>query len=169
VCRGLKPPRLLERGDRASKPEVDGLRFELEGRTSVFARVTDCAYTECMHRSAPSSDGGAELALASARAEHRFESAYVPAAGVPAEIRGAGQATRQVTNFLAPSAFEDVDRLTCVEVLTPEGNWSSYPPHKHDDTPGSPVWNEEISYFRLGRAGSTETSTEDFAFHRTYR
>jgi len=93
----------------------------------------------------------------------------VPAAGVPAEIRGAGQATRQVTNFLAPSAFEDVDRLTCVEVLTPEGNWSSYPPHKHDDTPGSPVWNEEISYFRLGRAGSTETSTEDFAFHRTYR
>ena len=68
--------------------------------------------------------------------ERRFEPAYVRAADVPVEIRGAGQATRQVTNFLAPGAFDAVDRLICVEVLTPDGNWSSYPPHKHDDTPG---------------------------------
>jgi len=148
--------------------EVDGLRFELEGRTSVFARVTDWAYAPIGADLVLSSDGGAELALASARAERRFEPAYVPAADVPVEIRGAGQATRQVTNFLAPGAFDDVDRLICVEVLTPEGNWSSYPPHKHDDTPGSPANNEEIYYFRLGRAGATETSAEGFAFHRTY-
>ena len=111
---------------------------------------------------------GAELALASARAERRFEPAYVPAADVPIEIRGAGQATRQVTNFLAPGAFDAVDRLICCEVLTPEGNWSSYPPHKHDDTPDSLANNEEIYYFRVGRSGSTETSDEGFAFHRTY-
>jgi hypothetical protein len=42
-----------------------------------------------MHRPAPSNDGGAEFALASARAEHRFEPAYVPAADVPVEIRAA--------------------------------------------------------------------------------
>ena len=41
-------------------------------------------------------------------------------------------------NFLAPEAFEGADRLICVEVLTPDGNWSSYPPHKHDDTPDQP-------------------------------
>ena len=43
------------------------------------------------------------------------------AADVPIEIRGAGQATRQVTNFLAPGAFDAVDRLICCEVLTPGG------------------------------------------------
>jgi len=148
--------------------ETGGRRFELAGRASVFDRVTDWAYVPIESEVSFSSDGGAELALASARAERRFEPAYVPAADVPVEIRGAGQATRQVTNFLAPGAFDAVDRLIAVEVLTPEGNWSSYPPHKHDDTPGSLANNEEIYYFRVGREGSDETSSEGFALHRTY-
>ena len=131
--------------------EVDGHRFELEGRRSVFARVSDWAYLPIAAEARLSSADGAELALASARAERRFEPAYVAAADVPIEIRGAGQATRQITNFLAPGAFDAVDRLICCEVLTPEGNWSSYPPHKHDDTPGSLANNEEIYYFRVGR------------------
>jgi 5-deoxy-glucuronate isomerase len=148
--------------------EVEGRRFELEGRTSVFARITDWAYVPIDCDATLSSAAGAELALASARAERRFDPAYVAAADVPVELRGAGQATRQVTNFLAPGAFDEVDRLIAVEVLTPEGNWSSYPPHKHDDTPDSLANNEEIYYFRLGRAGSTETNREGFALHRTY-
>ncbi len=148
--------------------EVDGRRFELEGRASVFARVSDWAYVPIDSEVVLSSDAGAELALASARAERRFEPVHVSAADVPIEIRGAGQATRQITNFLAPGAFDACDRLICVEVLTPEGNWSSYPPHKHDDTPGSLADNEEIYYFRLGRAGTTATSDEGFALHRTY-
>jgi 5-deoxy-glucuronate isomerase len=147
---------------------ADGMTFELEGRASVFARVSDWAYApiECELRL--SSAGGAELALASARAERRFDPAYVPAADVPVELRGTGQATRQVTNFLAPGAFDGADRLIAVEVLTPDGNWSSYPPHKHDDTPGSLANNEEIYYFRVGKLGSPETSAEGFAFHHTY-
>jgi 5-deoxy-glucuronate isomerase len=148
--------------------DVDGRRFELEGRRSVFERVTDWAYVPIESEVELSTEGGAELALASARAKRRFEPAHVPAAAVPVEIRGAGQATRQVTNFLAPGAFDAVDRLIAVEVLTPEGNWSSYPPHKHDDTPGSLADNAEIYYFRVGRAGSVETSSEGFALHRTY-
>jgi len=148
--------------------EIDGRRFELEGRASVFERVTDWAYAPIGSDVALSSEHGVELALASARAERRFEPAYVPAADVAVEIRGAGAATRQVTNFLAPGAFDAVDRLICVEVLTPDGNWSSYPPHKHDDTPGSLANNEEIYYFRVGRAGTTQTSGEGFALHRTY-
>ena len=148
--------------------DVEGRRFELEGRTSVFARVTDWAYLPISCEASLSSLGGAEIALASSRAERRFEPAYVPSSDVPIEIRGAGQATRQVTNFLAPGAFDGADRLIAVEVLTPEGNWSSYPPHKHDDTPDSLANNEEIYYFRLGRSGSTETSDEGFALHRTY-
>ena len=148
--------------------DVEGRRFELEGRTSVFARISDWAYLPVECEATLTSAAGAELALASSRAERRFEPAYIPASDVQVEIRGAGQATRQVTNFLAPGAYDDVDRLIAVEVLTPEGNWSSYPPHKHDDTPGSLANNEEIYYFRLGRAGSTETSGEGFALHRTY-
>ncbi len=147
---------------------VDGHRFELAGRDSVFARVSDWVYLPIETEARISSRMGAEVAQASARAERRFEPAYIPAEDVPVEIRGAGQATRQVTNFLSPGAFDAVDRLICCEVLTPEGNWSSYPPHKHDDTPDSLANNEEIYYFRLGRSGSTATSDEGFALHRTY-
>ena len=46
------------------------------------------------------------------------------------EIRGAGHATRQI-NHIIPPEFP-ADRLLLVEVLTPAGNWSSWPPHKHD-------------------------------------
>ena len=147
--------------------EIDDVRFELAGRGSVFERVSDWAYAPVGAEVVLESDR-AELALASARAERRFEPAHVAAADVPVEIRGAGPATRQVTNFLAPGAFDAVDRLICVEVLTPEGNWSSYPPHKHDDTPDSLANNEEIYYFRVGRAGTTDTSDEGFGLHRTY-
>jgi 5-deoxy-glucuronate isomerase len=142
--------------------------FTLQGRDSVFARVTDWAYVPMGMHVIVYSSAGAELALASARAERPFEPRYVPAASVPIEVRGAGQATRQIVNFLAPGAFDEVDRLIAVEVLTPDGNWSSYPPHKHDDTPGSLANNEEIYYFRVGRNGSVETSEEGFALHRTY-
>jgi 5-deoxy-glucuronate isomerase len=64
------------------------------------------------------------------------------------ELRGAGQVSRQINNFCTPGAF-DCDRLIAVEVLTPGGNWSSYPPHKHDeDRPGESVL-EEIYYFEI--------------------
>jgi 5-deoxy-glucuronate isomerase len=148
--------------------EVDGARFELAGRRSVFERVCDWAYLPIGADAVLASEGGCELALASARAERRFEPAHVAAEDVPIEVRGAGQATRQITNFLAPGVFDACDRLIACEVLTPEGNWSSYPPHKHDDTPGSLAVNEEIYYFRVGRAGSLEPSREGFALHRTY-
>jgi 5-deoxy-glucuronate isomerase len=148
--------------------EIDGRRFELEGRASVFERVSDWAYAPVDSRVRLKSEAGAELALASARAERRFEPAHVAAGDVPVEIRGAGPATRQVVNFMAPEAFAGADRLICVEVLTPDGNWSSYPPHKHDDTPDSLADNEEIYYFRVGTASGRDTNAEGFALHRTY-
>src|SRR3972149_5299815 len=46
------------------------------------------------------------------------------------EIRGGHNATRQI-NSIIPPGF-DCQRIVCVEVFTPGGNWSSYPPHKHD-------------------------------------
>ena len=145
-----------------------GKSFELKGRRSVFSAVSDWVYVPLDSGLILESDGGCEVALPSARTEKRFEPAYVGAAEVPVEVRGAGPSTRQVTNFMAPGVFDGADRLICVEVLTPDGNWSSYPPHKHDDSAECKVNNEEIYYFRLGRSGGVETSKEGFAMHRLY-
>jgi 5-deoxy-glucuronate isomerase len=148
--------------------EVDTHRFDLAGRASVFERVSDWAYLPIDAEARLTSGHGCEVALASARATRRFEPAYVAGEAVAVEVRGAGQATRQVTNFMTPETFAGADKLICCEVLTPDGNWSSYPPHKHDDTEGSPVWNEEIYYFRIGRTGDDGYAPEGRAFHRTY-
>ena len=69
---------------------------------------------------------------------------------------------------MVPEVFDGADKLICCEVLTPDGNWSSYPPHKHDATPECEVDNEEIYYFRVGRVGTTGYSPDGFAVHRTY-
>ena len=87
---------------------------------------------------------------------------------MPVELRGAGQSTRQVTNFFSPDVWSDAEELMCVEVLTPDGNWSSYPPHKHDDSAECPAQNEEIYYFRIGRAGETDYAQDGFGLHRLY-
>jgi 5-deoxy-glucuronate isomerase len=148
--------------------EAGGRRFPLEGRESVFARVTDWVYAPIDSELRLSSEAGAEVAIASARASKRFEPVRMPAEAVPVETRGAGTATRQVNNFMEPSVFGRADKLVCVEVLTPDGNTSSYPPHRHDDEPGSLSNNEEIYYFRIGRAGGTAHSAQGFGLHRTY-
>jgi 5-deoxy-glucuronate isomerase len=148
--------------------EVEGRRFALSGRESVFARVTDWAYVPIDAELRLSSSAGCELAIASARAGRRFDPAYVEAGDVPVELRGAGQATRQLANFMVPEVFDGADRLICCEVLTPDGNWSSYPPHKHDASPECEVDNEEIYYFRVGRVGTVAYSSDGYGVHRTY-
>jgi len=71
--------------------------------------------------------------------------------GSRVELRGAGSSSRQVNNFATPAAFE-TDKLIACEVYTPAGNWSSYPPHKHDEhRPGHESELEEIYYVELSR------------------
>ena len=145
-----------------------GDEFELEGRASVFARVTDFVYVGRDTELTIASESGGEIALPSARCERRLPPRYGPAEHVAVEIRGAGPASRQVTNFASPESWPHADRLMCVELLTPDGNWSSYPPHKHDDSPECPVNNEELYYFRIGTAGTTDYAADGFGLHRTY-
>lgn len=135
-------------------------RHRLDGRADVFAGVTDFVYLPRDARAAVETAGGGRFALPSARCDRRLPVRYASAAGVPVEVRGAGQATRQVNNFCAPGAFE-TDRLCAVEVLTPGGNWSSYPPHKHDDKRQGEAVLEEIYYFEI--AGE-----HGFAYQRVY-
>jgi 5-deoxy-glucuronate isomerase len=128
-----------------------GTELELTGRGSVFSRVSDFAYVPRDAGVTIHSAAGGRFALPAALATRKLPVRYGAAADVPVELRGAGQASRQVNNFCRPDAF-DCDKLVAVEVLTPAGNWSSYPPHKHDrPTPGEAVL-EEIYYFELAEA-----------------
>jgi 5-deoxy-glucuronate isomerase len=148
--------------------EVDDARWTLIGRPDVFTRVTDWAYVPIGARAFISAPNGGEVALPSAVAHREFPAAYVPAEAVSVETRGAGPATRQVTNFMSPDVFPGADHLMCVELLTPDGNWSSYPPHRHDGIGECTVNNEEIYYFRIGSNSHSGYAPEGFAMHRTY-
>ena len=130
----------------------DGERFTLAGRAGVFSAVTDFLYVPRDAHVELVAEAGGRFALPAARADRRFPFRVRPAGTVPVELRGAGSCSRQVHNFCTPEAFE-ADRLIACEVLTPAGNWSSYPPHKHDeDRPGESVL-EEIYYFAVARDG----------------
>jgi 5-deoxy-glucuronate isomerase len=139
---------------------VDGEAFALAGRESVFGAVSDFVYAPRDAELELVAEAGGRFALPSARAAAGGTALHVPAAAVPVELRGAGQASRQVNNFAAPHALA-ADRLIAVEVLTPGGNWSSYPPHKHDeDIPGTETALEEIYYFEVAGGG--------FGYQRAY-
>lgn len=142
--------------------------FTVAGRSSVFDRVTDWVYAPRGSTVTLRAAAGGEVAVATAVCERTLAPRHVPATDVVVEVRGAGPATRQVTNFMSPEVFPWADKLMCVELLTPDGNWSSYPPHRHDDSPECPVNNEEIYYFRIGTAGTSSYSVNGFGLHRTY-
>lgn len=122
----------------------------LVGRPSVFAGPTDVAYVARDTALTVTATGGpARVAVcgAQAAAPHTPSFRHVEAAEVPVELRGAGTASREVRNFGIPGVL-DADSLIACEVVTPAGNWSSYPPHKHDEErEGVETELEEIYYF----------------------
>jgi 5-deoxy-glucuronate isomerase len=144
--------------------ECDGVAIRLTGRPHVFAGPTDFAYLPI--QASASVRGAGRFALPSARAARRLPPRRGAADDVPVELRGAGRASRQVNNFAAPDAFE-CDRLVAVEVLTPGGNWSSYPPHKHDEERDGEARLEEIYYYEL--AGSAPGAADGpMGYQRVY-
>ncbi|WP_016908664.1 5-deoxy-glucuronate isomerase [Streptomyces xiaopingdaonensis] len=136
--------------------EVDGYTFDLAGRASVFEAVSDFAYLPRAAEARLTTAAGGRFACAGAVCENRLPARYGPASGVPVELRGAGTCSRQVNNFAAAGVFP-ADRLIAVEVLTPGGNWSSYPPHKHDlHEPGVEAELEEVYYYEFAPHGATD-------------
>jgi 5-deoxy-glucuronate isomerase len=130
----------------------DGDTATLAGRPTVLSGPTDFGYLPVGATVTVSSVDGGRFALPAARASRRLPFRVQPARKVPVELRGAGSCSRQVNNFCTPEAFE-TDKLIACEVYTPAGNWSSYPPHKHDqDRPGESVL-EEIYWFEVGGDG----------------
>jgi 5-deoxy-glucuronate isomerase len=131
---------------------IGARRSPFEGRPfAVYvpprARLTIEAETDC------------ELAVGSAPAAGRLAPRLIRPEEVSEEVRGEGTNTRSVYDLLRSS--DAAERLLVVEVLTPGGHWSSYPPHKHDTRRPGETQLEEIYYHRLARPGG-------FAFQRVY-
>jgi 5-deoxy-glucuronate isomerase len=125
--------------------ESDGEQWELGGRASVFDGMPWALYLPLGARYRV--EGKAEVAVCGARCERRREPVVVRPEDAEIEVRGAGNATRQINHIVKPEF--PAERLLVVEVFTPSGNWSSYPPHKHDeDHPPDEVVLEETYYFR---------------------
>lgn len=89
-----------------------------------------------------------ELAICGTRAEQALPPVLIAPDDVAVEIRGAGNAARQINHIVKPEF--PAHRLLIVEVFTPSGNWSSFPPHKHDVS-NMPIEAdlEEIYYYRI--------------------
>ena len=142
--------------DAAGEPHA----ADLTGRPNVFAGPTDVAYVPAastLRLTAGEATGLVRVALCAAKvpagaAEQEF--VHLPATQVPVELRGAGMCSREVRNFATPGVL-DAARIIACEVITPAGNWSSYPPHKHDEErPGVETELEEIYYFEAQVEGA---------------
>ncbi|MBI3695367.1 MAG: 5-deoxy-glucuronate isomerase [Acidobacteria bacterium] len=101
-----------------------------------------------------------EVAVCGARAARRFPATVIEPSAVDVEIRGGENATRQINHILKPEF--PADRILVVEVYTPSGNWSSYPPHKHDvHNPPGEVDLDEIYFYKISKP-------EGYAIQRVY-
>jgi len=106
------------------------------------------------------SSADAELAVCSAPAEGRYPARLIKPEDCEREVRGTGTNQRHICNILFGNM--EAERLLVVEVITPNGNWSSYPPHKHDtDAVPQETHLEETYYHRLN-------PPQGFAFQRVY-
>jgi 5-deoxy-glucuronate isomerase len=128
------------------KNVFDGLPYALylpTGSKATFTAETVCEIAECR---VPS--------------QARLEPKLVTPQDVASNLRGGGNVSRQIVDVM-PSGFP-AERLIVIEVYTPGGNWSSYPPHKHDvHNPPTEVDLDEIYYYRMNQPDA-------FAFQHLY-
>jgi 5-deoxy-glucuronate isomerase len=128
------------------KNVFDGFPFTLylpAGNEVTFTAETACEIAECR---VPSNA--------------RLEPRLITPSDVVSSLRGGGNVSRQIVDVITP-AFP-ADKLMVIEVYTPGGNWSSYPPHKHDvHNPPAEVDLDEIYYYRIRQP-------EGFAFQHLY-
>jgi 5-deoxy-glucuronate isomerase len=117
----------------------DGFPYSLylpTGQSVIFTAKTTCEIAECR---VPSTA--------------RLQPKLITPAEVASSLRGGGNVSRQIVDIIAP-AFP-ADRLIAIEVYTPGGNWSSFPPHKHDvHNPPAEVDLDEIYYYRMHQPGA---------------
>jgi 5-deoxy-glucuronate isomerase len=134
-------------------------------RGHVFAGLPYALYLPRQTTLAVTAVCDCEFAAAWVAADQDFPPRLVTPADVTIEIRGGDHATRQINGMLKPGF--PCQRLVVVEVYTPGGNWSSYPPHKHDvhriaaDGSLAQADLDEVYYYKIDRP-------EGYALQRIY-
>jgi 5-deoxy-glucuronate isomerase len=129
-------------------------------RANVFAGLPWSVYLSAHDAYEISAETDCEAAICTAPAVGAVPARVIGPDEVETMTRGAGSNTRYVRNILSETA--PAESLLVVEVITPGGNWSSYPPHKHDrDALPEESYLEETYYHRI-------TPQQGFAFQRVY-
>ncbi len=153
-------------GGQCRIESVHGTWEKVGRRPNVFSGMPYAAYfSRHTQFEVTALTDGLEIAHGWVKTDEDHPARLITPDDSPIEIRGGNNATRQI-NGIIPPGF-DCHRLIVVEVYTPGGNWSSYPPHKHDvhrvDSQGNIVEAdlEEIYYYKLDKP-------EGFAFQRVY-
>jgi 5-deoxy-glucuronate isomerase len=142
-----------------------GAWTNLGDRANVFAGLPYALYLPIDTRLTVTAATRAEFAVAYVAADREFAPRVITPGDVTVEVRGGDHATRQI-NRMMPPGFP-CQRLVVVEVYTPAGNWSSYPPHKHDVHIVGPHGGllqadlDEVYYYKLDRP-------EGYALQRIY-
>jgi 5-deoxy-glucuronate isomerase len=134
-------------------------------RSSVFSGLPYALFLPAHTKFSVQAVTDCEFAAAWTAADKEYAPRLVRPSDVTVEIRGGDNATRQI-NRIMPPGFP-CSRLVVVEVYTPSGSWSSYPPHKHDVHKVNPDGSlleadlEEVYYYKIDRP-------EGYAFQRIY-
>jgi 5-deoxy-glucuronate isomerase len=134
---------------------------DIGGRASVFEERSPYAvYVPLETQVSITASNAAEVALCSAPATTHRPARLIAPETMTRSVRGKGANTRYVCDILPQTA--EADGLLVVEVLTPSGHSSSYPPHKHDkDNVPAESSLEETYYHRLN-------PEQGFAYQRVY-
>ena len=133
--------------------EVAGKRFErIGGRANVFTGKPHSLYLPAGVEYRITAEGAVEIGLTSAPSDLNTEPHVIPPAQVADGVWGAANFKRYFRQILTLAAQPDLParRLIVGETLTPSGNWSTYPPHKHevDDLPRE-AFQEEMYFFKV--------------------
>jgi 5-deoxy-glucuronate isomerase len=130
--------------------EVAGETHVVRGRESVFGGLPHALYLPPGVECDVTARSSAVIGIGKAPAAGKLAPRFITPADVTVEIRGGHNVERQITHVVDPGQAE---RLLCVEVYTPSGNWSSYPPHRHDEyVPGVEVDLDEVYHYRIDPA-----------------
>jgi 5-deoxy-glucuronate isomerase len=117
-------------------------------RKNVFDGFPYALYLPTGHEAFFTAETTCEIAECRAPSEARLQPKLITPSDTASSLRGGGNASRQIVDVITP-AFP-ADKLMVIEVYTPGGNWSSYPPHKHDvHNPPAEVDLDEIYYYRI--------------------
>jgi 5-deoxy-glucuronate isomerase len=130
-------------------------------RANVFEGFPYAIYLPAGHEITFTVETVCEIAECRVPSEAKLEPRLITPADVATSLRGGGNASRQIVDIIKPDF--PADKLVVIEAYTPGGNWSSYPPHKHDvHNPPAEVDLDEIYYYRI------EHPKEGFALQRLY-